>query len=278
MPDFTPVTLAGMAGERYGEPDDPRPPLVLLHGLTFDRTMWRSTIAELRRLQPDRRILCLDLPGHGESAPQDEYHLPDVTGLLLHAVIEAGFEDPVMVGHSLSAVLVTMYASIFPTGGVVNTDQTLDTGPFVDVVYGLRDELKGPGFPALWKQFAAGFHLEALPPEPRAFAASISRPDQALVLGYWNDLFVLTPAVIAQQAEQGLLAVGEKGMPYLSIFGSDIEPGYERWLTARVPQATFAVWPGCSHLPNLAHPDLFAKQLAATAGWPATSLLRVSSS
>ena len=140
-------------------------------------------------------------------------------------------------------------------------------------MYSLRDELKGPGFPTLWRQFAAGFHFEDLPSEARAFAERISRPNQALVVGYWNDLFELTPQVIVEQAEQALVAVGDKGMPYLTIFGSDIEAGYQGWLTARVPQATFAIWPGSSHLPNLAHPDLFAEQLAATAGWPSASVV-----
>ena len=35
-------TLAGLAADDSGEPDA-RPPLVLLHGLTFDRTLWRLT-------------------------------------------------------------------------------------------------------------------------------------------------------------------------------------------------------------------------------------------
>jgi pimeloyl-ACP methyl ester carboxylesterase len=44
-----------------------RPPLVLLHGLTFDRSLWRPSLAELRRIDPGRRVLALDLPGHGAS-------------------------------------------------------------------------------------------------------------------------------------------------------------------------------------------------------------------
>jgi pimeloyl-ACP methyl ester carboxylesterase len=44
-----------------------RPPLVLLHGLTFGRSLGRPSLAELRRIDPRRRILTLDLPGHGTS-------------------------------------------------------------------------------------------------------------------------------------------------------------------------------------------------------------------
>lgn len=35
-------------------------PLVLLHGLTFDRAHWDPTLAELARLDPNRRALALD--------------------------------------------------------------------------------------------------------------------------------------------------------------------------------------------------------------------------
>ena len=44
---FTTTTtrLAGLAADTQGHPDDTRPPLLLLHGLTFDRTMWRPALA-----------------------------------------------------------------------------------------------------------------------------------------------------------------------------------------------------------------------------------------
>ncbi|HEX7196140.1 MAG TPA: alpha/beta fold hydrolase, partial [Candidatus Limnocylindria bacterium] len=56
----------GLAADVYGHSDG-RAPLVFLHGYTFDRTMWRSSMAELETLDPGRRAIALDLPGHGES-------------------------------------------------------------------------------------------------------------------------------------------------------------------------------------------------------------------
>jgi pimeloyl-ACP methyl ester carboxylesterase len=55
-----------LSGRLEGEPDH-RPPLILLHGLTFDHTMWRLALAELRQLDPGRRVFAMDLPGHGGS-------------------------------------------------------------------------------------------------------------------------------------------------------------------------------------------------------------------
>ena len=43
-----------LAGDLTGEPDR-RPPLVLLHGLTFDRTSWHPVLAELTALDPGSR-------------------------------------------------------------------------------------------------------------------------------------------------------------------------------------------------------------------------------
>ena len=58
------TTLFGdLAGDLTGEPGR-RPPLVLLHGLTFDRTSWHPVLAELNALDPGRPVLALDLPGH----------------------------------------------------------------------------------------------------------------------------------------------------------------------------------------------------------------------
>lgn len=48
--------VGGLASDSYGNDND-RPPVVLLHGLSFDRTMWRPALAEMRRIDPGRRVL-----------------------------------------------------------------------------------------------------------------------------------------------------------------------------------------------------------------------------
>jgi pimeloyl-ACP methyl ester carboxylesterase len=69
-------SFAGLTGD--GTDSDGRPPIVLLHGLTFDRTMWRPALAKLETLDPGRRVLALDLPGHGGSVRLPTYRLEDV--------------------------------------------------------------------------------------------------------------------------------------------------------------------------------------------------------
>src|SRR2546430_15414805 len=91
---MTTTTLFGtLAGDIIGEPGR-RPPLVLLHGLTFDRTSWHPVLAELTALDPGRRVLALDLPGHGESAPWPDYDLEPIADAVHRAVARAGPAPP----------------------------------------------------------------------------------------------------------------------------------------------------------------------------------------
>src|SRR5260370_28966483 len=98
--------FADLAGDLDGEPDHGSP-LVLVHGLTFDRTMWRPALAELALVDARRRVVAVDLPGHGESDDRENYDIDSVVAILHRVVEEAGVDRPVMVGHSIGAVVVT---------------------------------------------------------------------------------------------------------------------------------------------------------------------------
>ncbi len=71
---MTTTLFSNLAGDLTGEPDR-RPPLVLLHGLTFDRTSWHPARAELATLDLGKQVLALDLPGHGESPAWASYDM-----------------------------------------------------------------------------------------------------------------------------------------------------------------------------------------------------------
>jgi len=65
-----PVRIAGLAADDYGRSDD-RPPLVLLHGMTFNRTTWRDIVPELQRIDPGRRSSRSTYPGTPVARPGD---------------------------------------------------------------------------------------------------------------------------------------------------------------------------------------------------------------
>ena len=262
-----PRWLAGLAADDYGASDD-RPPLVLLHGLTFDRRTWRPALTELEAIDPGRRVLVVDLPGHGQSAGLPSHDLQTVAHTVHRAVEEAQLCAPVVVGHSISGMIATIYATLYPTSGVVNVDQPLLVAPIAQLAHSVADQIRGPGFPAVWDMFAASMQIELLPPDAQELIRSTCRPRQDLVLSYWREMLDLPVAELTGRVAAGLAAIRGARIPYLIIAGHDPEPGYRDWLNAEFPEATVTVWPRSSHFPHLAHPDLFARCLAQTARWP----------
>ena len=266
-------TLAGLAADDYGD-SDARAPLVLLHGLTFDRSLWRPALAELSRIDPRRRVIVLDLPGHGGSPGWASYDLEGVAQGVHRAVEEAQLQSPVVVGHSISAVIATIYAAQYPTRGIINVDQSLQVAPFAELVKLLADKLRGPAFPIVWEMFTANMHIELLPEAAQELVRSASHPRQDVVVAYWRELLDRPVDEIIDFAAAGLAAVRAAGVPYLMVAGTDLEPAYQKWLKEMLPQSTISVWPGSGHFPHVAHPDRFAESLADTAHWPYESPTR----
>jgi pimeloyl-ACP methyl ester carboxylesterase len=254
------ATFDDLAGTLTGPAGD-RPPLVLLHGLTFDRRQWAPLLRELDAREPGRRVLTLDLPGHGESPRQPDYHMARVAGLVARAVSAAGLEAPVVVGHSIGAVIATEYAAVFPARGVVNLDQPLLPGPFGALVRGAEPALNGPEWRAFWDRLLDGMGIASLPAKMRALVAQTSAPRADLLLGYWDEIMRGTDAVIAAQRRDHLAAIAARGIGYRWVTSAQPPPAYAQWLCDALPAIEITVLPG-SHFPHLAHSGELAAMLA----------------
>jgi pimeloyl-ACP methyl ester carboxylesterase len=265
---FTTRRLGGLAADLYGVADH-RPPLVLLHGMTFNRTTWRPLIDRLERLDPGRQVLNIDLPGHGESPAQASYPTAAVPGQLHRVIEDAGLTAPVLVGHSAGALAAVWYAGQYPYSGLVIADQPMQIGPFAAVVRSLKEQLEGPRFDTVWPQFYDGLGIDLLPGDLAEVVRAASHPRQQVVTGFWRSILDGQTDKVEAAIEQSLAGVGRSGVPYRHIAGEELPPGYREWLTARVPSATFDVWPGTGHFAHLARADEFAQTLAATRDWHA---------
>jgi pimeloyl-ACP methyl ester carboxylesterase len=262
---LTPTWLGGLAVDDLGE-NDHRAPLVLLHGLTFDRTTWRPILAELERIDPGRRVLAIDLPGHGESPTQESYTLDAGVEQINRVVEEAGLDSPVLVGHSAGSLAASVYAARFPSRGVVNVDQPLEVIGFAEFVKSLADRLRGPEFPAVWQMFQDSWHVERLPLSAQNVVRATSRPRQAVVVGYWQQILDRSIDELTTVIEETTARLRAKDTPYLYIAGDVPPPGYREWLDRHLPAATTEVWPRSSHFPHLALPGQFARRLRDTMG------------
>ena len=110
------------------------------------------------------------------------------------AVTAAAVNRPVIVGHSVSGLIATLYATCDPTCGVVNVDQPLD----VSVVRGARSVARrvvcaAPTFPSCGRCSRRASHVELLPSAAEGSPwRSMTRVDREVVLGYWSQIFELS--------------------------------------------------------------------------------------
>lgn len=230
-------------------------PIVFVHGLTEDREGWDPVIALLKHRY---RCVRLDLRGHGQSSDAEDYSAlamaEDVATLVTEAQIA---QPPLVVGHSLGAVVATAYATRATVRGVVNIDQSLRLGDFAAALAPLAPLLRGPEFLDTLLAVFDGLGVpEFLDPRYAAYLTEKHlNARQAVVLGVWGLVFDSSPDELTAIAQSLLGAIT---VPYVAIHGSDPGPGYADWLAAAHPGATVEVWEGDGHYPHLAEPARLA--------------------
>lgn len=99
-------------------------PLVLVHGLGADSTVWS---AQLEHVRKSRRVLAPDLRGHGRSAHADRYSVQDCVDDLLQTLPVLA-EPFWLAGHSFSGAVVSRFAGQHPgqLAGVIFVDAVGD--------------------------------------------------------------------------------------------------------------------------------------------------------
>jgi pimeloyl-ACP methyl ester carboxylesterase len=239
---------------------------VFLHGLTFDRRMWGPV---LDALPAGHRAIAFDLPGHGDSAALAQDGLAAVAEAINAAVLEAGLDAPVVVGHSSGGAIAALYAARHPAAAVVSVDAPLRLEPFAQLLRSLRPQLAGDGFGDAWAIFQDSWHMELLPSEGRALLRAGDRPgDDALrqlVLSYQSDLLERPLADVVRECDERLSQLSAAGTPYLTLHSCPVDSSDRAWLHERLPQAEIVVWPVGHHFPHLVHPGRFALLLGGLA-------------
>lgn len=258
------VFYGALAAESFGEGG--QAPLILLHGLSFDRGQWGPLIAALAAAGSKRRIVAFDLPGHGDSPKQDSYHAADVAQLVHAAATEAeltgtGPDAPTVVGHSIGAALATTYAATYPARAVVNIDQPLKADGFARMLRSVEPVLRGPDYGSIWETLLAGMGVDELPSVARRLVTAGSTPRQDLLLGYWDELLTVPLEELEPRRLRELDAIRARGTDYRHISGYELDPAYRAWFQAALPEAVITVLPGGGHFPHLAHPEQLAGML-----------------
>lgn len=236
------------------------PPLVLIHGHPFDRTMWAPQISAF---SATRRVIAPDLRGYGESPV-----VPGVTPLPAFAEDIAGLLDAlgvrefVLAGLSMGGQIVMECYRQFPerVRGLV----LADTFPAAETPEGkrtrgamadrlLREGMRGYADEVLYKMVApyadadvaAHVHRMMTATSPEGAAAALrgraERPDYRELLTR-----VTVPALVVVGADDEYTPV------------SDAEA-----MHAALPDSTLRVIDSAAHLPNLERPEEFNETLSA---------------
>ena len=230
-------------------------PVLFLHGLTFDRRTWRPIVD---RLAESVQCITVDLPGHGQSGGTPAA-LTCIADRLHELIAALQVERPVVVGHSMSGALATVYAATHPARGLVTVDNGPDIRSFAELLHRLEPQLRGPGFATAWQIFESTLGIDHLAEPIRSLVLDTHEVTQSVVLGYWEQAFRMVPADLQTFVDSQLANVE---VPLLAVFGRLVTE-HERDRFDRLPSVELEEWVGDGHFVHLVEPDRFANRLRA---------------
>lgn len=86
--------------------------LVLLHGFLESTAIWKDFVPVLEK---QFRVICIDLPGHGESNSIGYIHEMEMNAEVVHSVLKhLQIETCVMAGHSMGGYVTLAFAEKYP--------------------------------------------------------------------------------------------------------------------------------------------------------------------
>jgi pimeloyl-ACP methyl ester carboxylesterase len=245
-------TVAGLYHVDWNPPDQRGPPLILVHGAGGTHRHW----PEEARSLPGRRVIAIDLPGHGGSPGPGRRSIADYAGDLRGLMDLLGISQAVLVGHSMGGAVALTLALDSPDRvsalGLVGTGARLRVSPailqaaadpaaFEAAVDGMAGWFFGPGARrALRDEFTAG--LRQVPAE--VVHGDFSACDGFDVREQVGTIRVPT-AVVCGDADQST------------------PPRFSEFLRASIPGARLTLIPGAGHMVALEAPGVTVAAIAA---------------
>ncbi len=204
------------------EGESSKPPLVCVHGAGASSVIFMDTV---RRLSPQRRIIAIDLPGHGQSDPWHDTSIETYRDAVGTVCATLKIERAVLVGHSMGGQIALACAAAWPErcAGLVlaSTAARIEVAPrvfqvfekdFANAAQWLARVSWSPATPRDLVERWAGLMLTAEQEIAVADFRAVERWDGAallakvrvpsLVMGGADDL--LTPPPLLQNLASGL--------------------------------------------------------------------------
>ncbi|MBO0783476.1 MAG: 2-succinyl-6-hydroxy-2,4-cyclohexadiene-1-carboxylate synthase [Ktedonobacteraceae bacterium] len=248
--------------ERTG--DDSAATLVLLHGFTGSAAGWGRLLHEL----PGRRLIALDLPGHGASdAPRDPgfYSLEQCSENVVAALRVLGVApgEAVLLGYSLGGriALYSAFSGFFravilesASPGLADAEER-EQRRASDETLAQRIEREGvPAFVSYWENIPLFASQAVLPAEVRAAQRRLRLLNQAH--GLANSLRGAGTGTQPPLHEQ----LARLNMPVMLVTG-ELDTKFcaiGRDMAQCLPHAELYIVPGAGHAVHLERPEIFS--------------------
>jgi pimeloyl-ACP methyl ester carboxylesterase len=226
--------------------------IVFVHGWACDRTFWDAQLAD-PVLGRGRRLIALDLPGHGQSDKPKTPYTMDLFVRSISAVMDhAGVERAVLVGHSNGTPMIRQFYRQHPerTAGLVVVDGALRSFFTSSTQWNeFIDPLRGKEYQRNAQQMIDGMVKpigdEAL--RNRISVSMLATP-QWVMVGAMEA--VSAPSVWAED----MIKVPTLVVLAKSPFWTD---GYEQWVKRLAPRSEYHIMDGVSHFLMMERPREF---------------------
>ena len=186
-------------------------PAILVHGITESAATWDPLID---RLTSSRRVIAMDLRGHGRSGTADRYDLDAMAGDVIALAVARGVERPHLVGHSLGGAVVSAAGAVLPVSSVANVDQSLQLDAFKAQLTAFEAQLRDPeAFPFVIQGLFEMMAGEKISSEEMERVNTARRPDQDVVLGVWEMILSMPTEEIAAVVEGALAGYSHVDVP-----------------------------------------------------------------
>ena len=225
------------------------PPLVFVHGLADQGGSWFRMVSDF----DDRRVIVVDLPGHGESPSRGGEVLDDAAlGRLFEVFDAAATDEPLtLVANSLGGWVAMEYALAHPANV-----KRLILANSAGIEHDIDPLLLMPTTRDEARRTVSTIFGDATPPMPGfVLDQIIERSGESVIANSWD-----------RQDDADFLddRLSQLHTPTTLVWGSAdliFDLDYARRLDARLPDSSLSVIDGCGHSPQVGCPDEFSAQV-----------------